>query len=78
MTLYSDSAAVIIDPMTKTTKTQLVGELEEFLMARFQSPLPLPESLMVVFPYITVLIALTLVCFGVTYACFMLQEVRAL
>lgn len=78
MTLYSDSASVIIDPMTKTTKTRLVGQLDQLLMARFQRPLPLPESLMVVFPYITILIALTLVCFGVTYACFMLQEVRAL
>lgn len=79
MVLYSDSTSVIIDPMKKSTRSlMLVGPLEELSLSRFQSPLPLSQSLLVVFPYIAVLVAITIVCFGITYAVFMLQEVRAL
>ncbi len=79
MTLYGDSAAVIVDPMRKTVKPLVVvGPKERLSSERFRSPLPLLQSLLVVFPYITVLVAITLICFGVTYAVFLLQEVRSL
>ncbi len=79
MVLYTDSTSVIIDPMKKSTRSlMLVGPLEELSLSRFQNPLPLSQSLLVVFPYIAVLVAITLVCFGITYAVFMLQEIRAL
>lgn len=79
LALYSDSATIVIDPMRKTPSSfLLVGPMEQISMARFKSPLPLSQSLLVVFPFITILVAITLVCFGITYSAFMLQEVRAM
>ncbi|RLB06366.1 MAG: ABC transporter [Deltaproteobacteria bacterium] len=78
MSLYSDSTAVIIDPMRKTTKSLvLVGPMERISSARFKNPLPLTQSLLVVFPHISTLIALTIICFAITYTTFMMQEVRS-
>ena len=77
MVLYSDATATIIDPMRKTTKTLvLVGPMEEMLSARFQNPLSLGQSIVVVFPHIIALIAVTLICFALSYTVFMLQEIR--
>jgi ABC-2 type transport system permease protein len=78
MGLYSDATATVIDPMRKTTKSLvLMGPMEKFLSARFQNPLPLSQSILVVWPYIVSLIAITLVCFGFSYAVFMRQEIRS-
>ena len=44
--------------------------------ARFQSPLPLSESLAIVFPQFISMIAITLVCFAISYIVFMRQEIR--
>jgi ABC-2 type transport system permease protein len=53
-----------MDPFRKTTKGMvLIGQMEQFSMNRFQSPLPLGQSLMVVVPYLTILLAITIVCF---------------
>lgn len=77
MVLYSNATATIVDPLQKTTKSfVLMGPLEEILSSRFQNPLALGQSLIVVFPYITALIALTLVSFSISYVVFMLQEIR--
>lgn len=77
MILYSDATATIIDPMRKTTRSIiLMGPMEELLSARFQNPLALGQSLLVVFPHIIALIAITVVCFAISYTVFMLQEVR--
>jgi ABC-2 type transport system permease protein len=78
MELYSDATATIIDPMRKTTRSLvLMGPMERLLSSRFQNPLPLSQSILVVWPYITSLIAITLVCFGFSYAVFMRQEIRS-
>ncbi len=78
MGLYNDATATIIDPMRKTTRSLvLMGPMERFLSARFQNPLPLSQSILVVWPYITSLVAITLVCFGFSYAVFMRQEIRS-
>ncbi len=77
MVLYSDSSATIIDPMRKTTQTLvLMGPLEEMLSTRFQNPLSLGQSIIVVFPHIIALVAVTLICFALSYTIFMLQEIR--
>jgi ABC-2 type transport system permease protein len=47
-------------------------------MARFSGPLPLLQSNLIVVPYIITLIALTVVCFGISYTVFMRQEIRSL
>jgi ABC-2 type transport system permease protein len=77
MVLYSSATATIIDPMRKTTRSIiLMGPMEELLSARFQNPLSLGQSLLIVFPHCVALIAITLICFAISYTVFMLQEVR--
>lgn len=78
MNLYSDATAIIIDPLRKTTSSiMLMGPLEKLSSARFQGPLPLIQSIYVVLPYITTLIAITIICFAISYAVFMRQEIRS-
>ena len=77
MVLYTDATATIIDPMRKTTRSFiLMGPMEEILSSRFQNPLSLAQSMIVVFPHIMALVAITLICFAISYLIFMLQEIR--
>jgi len=77
MSLYTNSSATIIDPMRKTTDSLvLMGPMERLSASRFQNPLPMGQSILVVYPYMVILIALTLLCFAVSYLVFMLQEIR--
>lgn len=79
MILYSDAAATIIDPMRRTTQSFIqIGMFEQISMARFSGPLSLDQSLLVVLPYIVFLIAITLICFAISYTVFMRQEIRSL
>lgn len=79
LNLYSDATVTVIDPMKKTTRSIVqVGMLEQISMARFSGPLPLSQSILVVMPYIISLIAVTIICFGVSYTVFMRQEIRSL
>jgi ABC-2 type transport system permease protein len=77
--LYSDATSTIMDPYRKTTKSfVLVGPMEKISMSRFDNPLSLLQSILVVAPYLTTLVALTAVCFAVSYLVFMRQEVRSI
>jgi len=77
MTLYSDATTTILDPMRKTTRSLiLMGPLERLSMSRFQSPLPLLESIFIVIPHLISIVAITLLCFGICYLIFMRQEIR--
>ena len=77
MVLYSEATATIIDPMRKTTSSIiLMGPMEKILASRFQNPLSLGQSMIVVFPHITALVAITLICFAISYTVFMVQEIR--
>jgi ABC-2 type transport system permease protein len=79
MGLYSDSTGTVINPMRKTTKSLvLMGPVERYSSTRFQNPLALSQSILVVWPYIVSLVALTLVCFGFSYGVFMRQEIRSI
>ncbi len=77
--LYNDATATIIDPMRRTVSPFIVqmGIMERLSMARFAGPLPLAQSFLIVAPYIVYLIALTLICFTVSYVIFMRQEIRS-
>lgn len=78
ITLYSQATGTILDPMRKTTRSLiLMGPMERLSLSRFQNPLPLPQSTLIVMPYLVSLVALTVVCFGICYACFMRQEIRS-
>ncbi len=78
MVLYSDATGVIVDPMRKTTRSFVMrGPMERLLASRFQNPLSFLQSAIIVFPHMTVLVAITLVCFAVSYLVFVLQEIRS-
>ncbi|MDI7260246.1 MAG: ABC transporter permease subunit [Thermodesulfobacteriota bacterium] len=79
ISLYSDSTSTILDPMRKTTRALvLMGPLERFSLSRFQSPLPLLESILIVIPHLISIVAITLLCFGICYFVFMRQEIRTI
>ena len=77
MVLYTEATATIIDPMRKTTRSMvLISPMEEILSSRFQNPLSLGQSILIVFPHVTTLVAITLICFAISYLVFMVQEIR--
>jgi ABC-2 type transport system permease protein len=77
VTLYSEATTTILDPTRKTTRgLVLVGPLERLSLSRFQNPLPLLQSLIIVAPYLISIVAITFLCFGVCYLVFMRQEIR--
>jgi ABC-2 type transport system permease protein len=79
MELYTNGTLAIIDPMRRTTRAFIqMGRLEQLSLSRFSGPLPLSQSVLVVLPYIITLVAMTVVCFAVSYTVFMRQEIRAL
>jgi ABC-2 type transport system permease protein len=79
MELYTDATATIIDPMRKSTRSMVsVGYMESLSMARFSGPLPLSQSILIVVPYIISLIAITVICFAISYTVFMRQEIRSM
>lgn len=79
MELYTEATAAIIDPTRKTTRSiVLMGPMERISSARFSGPLPLSQSIFVVLPYIISLVAITAICFGISYTVFMRQEIRSL
>jgi ABC-2 type transport system permease protein len=78
MQLYNDSTAIVIDPTRKTTRSfVLMGPMERLSLSRFNRPLALAQSIYVVIPHIISLIAITVICFGVSYTVFMRQEIRS-
>lgn len=77
-TLYGDATSTILDPLRKTPRSFIMmGPLERLSLSRFQNPLPLLQSIVIVAPFMISLIALTVVCFGICYAVFMRQEIRS-
>ncbi|MCJ7596854.1 MAG: ABC transporter permease [Desulfobacterales bacterium] len=77
MSIYSGASATIIDPTRKTTRSFiLMGPMEQLSAGRFQSPLSLGQSVVVVYPHMVALIAITLICFAISYVVFMVQEIR--
>ena len=79
MQLYTDATATIIDPKRKSARSIVaMGPMESLSMSRFSGPLPLSQSILIVIPYIISLVAITIVCFAVSYIVFMRQEIRSL
>jgi ABC-2 type transport system permease protein len=79
MKLYTDATATIVDPLKRTLRPFVLqmGLLEQWSMSRFQGPLPVLQSLLLVVPYIVYLVALTVICFAISYIVFMRQEIRS-
>jgi ABC-2 type transport system permease protein len=76
-TLYREASVVLLNPtVTQISTPTTIGQLEQ---AQQQIPtlLSLDQSLLLVWPQVVALIALTVVCFAAAYVAFMRQEVRA-
>ncbi|MEK7677896.1 MAG: hypothetical protein AAB676_18865 [Verrucomicrobiota bacterium] len=63
-------------PEAELLLCQLTGPMERLSLERFQNLLPLDQSILAVWPYVTLLAALMLVCFSLSYVFFMRQEIR--
>lgn len=72
-TLYQEATAAILTPTMRTTGLLLPVQADQAV----PSLLPVGQTLLLVWPQIVGLIALTAVCFAVAYVVFMRQEVRA-
>jgi ABC-2 type transport system permease protein len=75
-TLYAQVTAVLLDPGTTIIG---VPGLAELAQAQQQIPtqLSLDQSLLLAWPQVVILVALTIFCFAAAYVAFLRQEVRA-
>jgi ABC-2 type transport system permease protein len=76
-TLYSDIVTALMNPATKSVLG--VGNLGQYVSQQEQLPslLSLDQSILLVWPQIVVLTALTVAMFALAYVLFLRQEVRA-
>lgn len=76
-TLYGEVSSVLLNPSTTTTTTPAtVGQLQQ-AQQQIPSLLSLDQSILLVWPQVVALIALTVICFALAYVRFMREEVRA-
>lgn len=76
-TLYSEASLVLLNPSITTVSTPVtVGQLTQ-IQQQIPTLLSLDQSILLVWPHVVALFALTAVCFGLAYVRFMRQEVRA-
>lgn len=73
--LFQEATAAVLDPSVRTLSPGLVTAAQAD--RAIPSILSLDQSLLVIWPQFTALIALTAVAFAVAYVAFMRQEVRA-
>jgi len=71
--LFSESTAALLDPMFRGLGILTVNDTTGMLYR----PLSLEQSLILVWPQLTALICLTVICFAVSYVVFMRQEIRS-
>jgi ABC-2 type transport system permease protein len=76
-TLYSEVAVALLNPSVTSVSTP--STIGGFVSAQEQIPtlLSLDQSLLLIWPQVVVLLALTVTCFAAAYILFMRQEVRA-
>lgn len=72
-TLYSESSKMILDPNQRVIGLVMQSQVDKAIVG----PLPLVQSLLIVWPHLTGLLALTMIVFAISYICFMKQEIRA-
>ena len=76
-TLYAEASAVLLNPsVTQTSVPATLGQLDQ---AQQQIPtlLSLDQSLLLVWPHVVAMVAVTVACFAYAYIRFMREEVRA-
>jgi ABC-2 type transport system permease protein len=76
-TQYQEISAVVLDP--SQTHVAVPRTIDEIIQAQQQVPtlFSLDQSLLLVWPQVVALVALTVLCFAAAYVLFLRQEVRA-
>jgi len=74
VTLYQEATGIILDPGARTL-SPLVMQSEQISMV--PGSLKLGQSLLLVWPQMVGLVTMTMICFAISYARFMRQEIRA-
>jgi len=74
--LYQEAVSVIMVPGARTLG-QTIQLLSGGAVGMLPNPLSLGQSLLTVWPHMVSIVALTAVCFGISYAKFMREEIRA-
>lgn len=72
-TLYEEAVIVLLVPTVRSLSPLLVAETVRML----PNPLPFAQSLLLVWPHLTSLIALSALCFAASYIKFMREEIRS-
>ncbi|MDT8896864.1 MAG: ABC transporter permease [Thermanaerothrix sp.] len=73
-TLYAEIAIALLNPTVRSLGFVLPFQLEGAILG---SPLPLHQSVLLIWPHLTGLIAATLLLFALAYVLFQRQEIRA-
>jgi ABC-2 type transport system permease protein len=77
LTLYQEASRVILDPSQTTVSTPAtLGQLQQY-QQQIPTLLSLDQSLLLIWPHVVALVAMTAVCFAIAFIWFMRQEVRA-
>jgi len=76
-TLYSEAGIVLLNPAVTAVSTPATLDQYTQLQEQIPSLLSLDQSVLLVWPHVVALLALTALCFGLAYVSFMRQEVRA-
>jgi len=71
--LFLESSTVLLLPLVRTLGIVTIGEAVYMI----PNPLSLGQSLLLMWPHLTILIGLTAICFAISYVVFMRQEIRA-
>lgn len=74
VTLYTETTVALLSPSVRAFGLLLPTQLEGMILG---SPLPLGQSLLLVWPQLTGLIAATVLLFAASYVSFQRQEIRA-
>ena len=78
--LFNEVVAVVLDPSVRSTQQSMLASLGLALIERGaipDAPIPLLQSVLIVWPQIVGLIAGSILLFVIAYVVFQRQEVRA-
>jgi ABC-2 type transport system permease protein len=74
ITLYAETAIILLQPAVRSLGIVLPVQLDRAVLG---SPLPIDQSLLLIWPHLTGLIAATILLFALGYVLFQRQEIRA-
>ncbi len=78
LTLYQEASGVLLNPTVTTVSTPTtIGQWQQWQQQSSAQLLTFDQSVLLVWPHVVALLAMTAICFAAAYIWFMRQEVRA-